>query len=199
MEKREYFRNLIGLFEASQKEKDMDKEFSKPLPEEKQIVPQETVENNSNSAGNIEEKPELDDADYLSSDEFSPGLSPIDDLALVSEQKKMVKLFGLFRELLNYSTVFYDSLDIIDMNLLDGEKLRELRTEKKLILEVIEKLRNYITESFVNEKYERALYVYILLRTELITIIRLLRELLQLNQKIDENKGEKSKLNKKIF
>jgi hypothetical protein len=192
MEKREYFKNLVTLFEASQKEKDQDKKLSEALPEEKQVVSQEEMNNDDlNSAGNIEEKPELDDADYLSYDEMTPGLSPIDDLAQVSEQKKMVKLFGLYRELLNYSTVFYDSLDIIDMNLLDGEKFRQLKENKRTILEVSEKLRSYITDTFVNEKYERALYVYILLRTELVTVIKLLRESLGLNKQTDEKQEKK--------
>ena len=196
MEKREYFRNLVTLFEASQKEKDFDKAISKPMPEEKQVVSQEKYveeKNDLNSAGNINQGPELDDADYLSYDEMTPGLSPMDDLAQVSDQKKMVKLFGLYRELLNYSTVFYDSLDIIDMNLLDSEKFRKIKENKKTILEITEKLRDYLTENFVNEKYERALYVYILLRTELVTVIKLLRESLGLDKQTDEEQEKKEK------
>jgi len=186
MEKREYFKSLVNLFEAVKKEADMDKDFAEPLPEEEEIVPQEEIGNDLNSAGNIEENPELGDADYLSNDEMTPGLSPVDDLAQVSDQKKMVKLFELFKELLNYSTVFYDSLDIIDMNLLDGEKFRKLKANKNTILEISEKLKDYIKDSFVDEKYERALYVYILLRTELVTVIKMLRESLELNKKIED-------------
>jgi hypothetical protein len=133
----------------------------------------------------------LDDADYLSSDEEDEvGLSPMmdDEVIEVSDKQKLLKLFDLFKELVDYSQMFYDSLNTVDFNLLEKDKFTKLRETRTKLFTLIEKLENYINEVFYGEKYEKALYVYILLRTELLTNIKLLREILELNK--EETKKE---------
>jgi len=121
---------------------------------------------------------------------MEPEFAPIEDEIEVSEQKKMLKLLELYRELINYSTVFHDSLDIIDTNLLDSDKNQELRDLKRKLLDLSEKLKDFVIDRFADETYEKALYIFILLRTELLTVIQMLRHLLDLN-KIDLKKDKK--------
>jgi hypothetical protein len=190
MDKKEYFRKLINLYEA-------EKKIVTEAPNSEQnitpsIIPQTdqldvSAGDPSGDSGNIEESPGLDDADYLSAG-GAQGLSPMDDMIEVSEQKRLVRLFDLFKELMNYSIVFYESLDRININLLDEAKNKQLKEYKNKIFDITEKLKAYIKDSFVNERYEKALYVYILLRTELITIIKLLRESLDLNHSKENTK-----------
>jgi len=197
MDKKEYFRKLVDLYEDQ-------KLLNEETPSEENVTPaiipqvdQLSVNagDSSGDSGNIEENPGLDDADYLSSGGASQQeLPPMDDMIEVSEQKRLVRLFDLFKELMNYSIVFYESLDRININLLDEDKNMLLKSYKNKIFDITEKLRAYIKDSFVNERYEKALYVYILLRTELVTIIKLLRETLDINKNKEDIKDKTVKL-----
>ena len=54
--------------------------------------------------------------------------------------------------------------------------------------ELKDKIYNYIINLFEKDKYENILYTYILFRTDLITTIKGIRDLLKLNDvKVDEN------------
>lgn len=125
------------------------------------------------------------------------GLPEMEPPMEESEQKRMMKLLELFQKLANYGDVFYESLDVIDSNLIDEENSQDLRQLKNKIFEIMEKIKDYIFDNFADEKYERALYVYILLRTELITSIRLLRKVLGLDEVILDPKRKKRSEKKK--
>jgi len=191
-----YFESLISLYEFkvddgtnmtqqkiadSGNDVDSDKGLNDLNPEE-----------DFDSGVDSEDLSELDDADYLSDEEAS-DLSPMIDAIEVSDKQKLLKLFDLFKELLDYSEMFQESLEAIDFNLLEKEKNVKLRRSKDKLESMIEKLENYINEVFYGEKYEKALYVYILLRTELLTNIKLLREILGLNE-IQDEKEQKNKI-----
>jgi hypothetical protein len=72
----------------------------------------------------------------------------------------------------------------IDRGLLEIEELRIINKIKEKLDRQSEKIETYLELSFSNEKYEKALYLYIMLRTELLTMIKELRRILHLN---DEN------------
>jgi hypothetical protein len=202
MEKKEYFRKLVALFEADSLDagdpgnqaqafvadsgSDVGGNANDRIAPEPQPAPGKADPGSSGA----EPVPALGDADYLSASGNSvPGLPPTGDIINVPEPKKKAKLFGLFRELLNYSNVFVESLTSIDMNLLDMDKIDKVRKNTDQVDDVIGKIRSYVVDTFPTERYEKALYVYILLRTELLTIIKLLRETLGLNAEPETKTG----------
>jgi hypothetical protein len=202
MNEKEYFKKLVSLFEAkSDEEEDLpemasEDQYNVDSGEDAMGNASDQMQTQTNDEqGDLGEEPELGDADYLSSDgERNSNLPPMNDP--VAESKKMGKLFDLFKDLLNYSNVFKDSLTTIDMNLLDGEKIGRLRNNIEHVEKIIEKLRKYIIDTLPTEKYEKALYVYILLRTELLTVIKLLRESLELNTAVIDDAEDPKKQDK---
>jgi hypothetical protein len=202
MNEKEYFKKLVSLFEAkSDEEEDLpemasEDRYNVDSGEDAMGNASDQMQTQTNDEqGDLGEEPELGDADYLSSDgERNSNLPPMNDP--VAESKKMGKLFDLFKDLLNYSNVFKDSLTTIDMNLLDGEKIGRLRNNIEHVEKIIEKLRKYIIDTLPTEKYEKALYVYILLRTELLTVIKLLRESLELNTAVIDDAKESKEQDK---
>jgi len=196
MNTKEYFRKLIALYEAANQEEEVlspaEEVEEQPAAEVPAEEAPEAVGASSNSStgdgsGTIED-PELGDANYLSGEESIPA--PTNGTADVSEREKLVKIFDLLSELMNYSRTFNETLEGIDLNLLDKEKNEKLNLGKRRLVKVSEKLSHYIKEVFPDEKYEKALYVYILLRTEFVTVIKSLRELLELN-KTDSQETDK--------
>lgn len=199
MERKEYFKKLVALFEEVSEE-----EVVPASQDQYNIDAGANVDGNttdqagkqaaSDSESDVEANSDLGDANYLSTaGEVKTNLPPIGDSIEVPEPKKMAKLFDLFKDLLSYSEIFYESLtNNIDMNLLSGEKVNKLKKNIDQVTDVVDKIRIYITDTFPTEKYEKALYVYILLRTELMTIIKLLRESLGLN--VISNDDDKSQL-----
>ena len=192
----DYYKKLVTLFEATTSKEEASDGTDKT---------QDKISNTGSDLNQSIEDPALtedglgfedddmsglDDADYLSSEEDEVGLSPMmdEEVIEVSDKQKLLKLFDLFKELVDYSQLFYDSLDTVDFNLLEKDKFDKLRETRTKLFTLIEKLENYINEVFYGEKYEKALYVYILLRTELLTNIKLLREILELNK--EETKKE---------
>ena len=141
--------------------------------------------------------PAMNDAAYMEDpvmDPFGePALSPIEDAIETNEQRKILKLFELYRELINYTVVFEESLDVIDMNLLDSAKSRELKEYRTRLDALIEKLKSDFKLNYIEEQYEKSLYVYVLMRTELLTIIKLLREMLVLNKNSKKAEDENPK------
>lgn len=204
MEKKEYFRKLVKLFEASRTDvgepgaqgqafaADSGADVAGTAADQ----PEQTSSEQPGVAGigATEEAPgqALGDADYLSAGAGGLPLPQIADSKEVPEPIKKAKLFELFRDLLNYSNVFVESLTNIDMNLLDMDKIDKVKRNTDQIDDVIGKIRAYLTDTFPTERYEKALYVYILLRTELVTIIKLLRESLGLNHDPEAKKQEES-------
>jgi len=195
MERKDYFKKLVMLFEADEEEKisadpDIDLDTDTGADVKEDIEKKSDITDDELDS---ELKPEMQE-DELEGDMLSDQSSLSDEEELpfgeetqvesadtVSEKIKLEKLFDLYRELIEYKRVFIDSLDNIDTNLLDNERNLKLINYKNKLIKLEEKLKVYITEVFHTEKYEKALYNYILLRTELITIVKLLRDVLNLN------------------
>jgi hypothetical protein len=202
VEKREYFRKLVRLFEADQADVGMAGAQGQAFaadsgsgadgtaldqPAQKQAV----MQNAAAAQAQPQMQPQgLGDANYLSA---MPQMQAPDTQS-VSEPKKKAKLFDLFRELLNYSSVFVESLTSIDMNLLDMAQIDRVKKNTDQVDDVINKVRSYVVDTFPTDKYEKALYVYILLRTELMTIVAQLRDSLGLNESPEDEKRQKDGL-----
>jgi hypothetical protein len=194
VEEKLYFRSLVSLYEQQKLlEQDVEEtDLGDEMPEE--VVVDDTVSDGvepdeSQIEADSPEGSELDDADYLD-EEASEG-SPMGEELEVSESQKLAKLFDLFKSLLDYTESFYDSLENIDINLLDEEQNNEISEKKDKLFNLLEKQKSYIKEVFSSEKYEKSLYVYILLRTELMEIIRSIRNALGLDSSEEELKNIK--------
>jgi hypothetical protein len=181
MNEKEYFKRLVRLYEA-------DKDLQEPAMDQAtdtgadlrvddsgQIPPEQS---NQAPQEQPQDEGQLDDASYLSPEAAMPPQSMPES----SEIHKSIRLFDLYDRLLEYIKTFYESIDVIDSNLLDKEHYIELTNKKDKIEKIINKLDYYMKEIFPVEKYEKSLYVYILLRTEVITMIKTLRDLLKLDQ-----------------
>lgn len=197
MTKKEYFDQLISLYEATNTA--IDDGAVEPTQEKIVNTGSDIKDNNvdpvANPAGD-ENLPNdeidnegLDDANYLNPNMEQP--EPSKDPA-VSDTKKLVRLFNLFKNLLTYSEAFYDSLLTIDIDSLDFERLLLTKKYAQSIQTLGEKIRSYLEDNFKNDDYEKALYIYILLRTELLTATRSLREVLELN--VEDEKENKNKI-----
>jgi hypothetical protein len=205
MNEKEYFKRLVLLFEADSVEDSeapaMASKDKNNLDAGKDVegnaTDQMKTQTTSEAESSLSDEPDLEDADYLSSDGETSSLPPVNDP--MADSKKLSKLFELYKDLLNYSSVFKENLVTIDMDLLDGEKIGKLRNNIEHVEKIIEKIRKYMVNNFPTEKYEKALYIYILLRTELLTVVKLLRESLGLNSEVssDEQDEKADEIRKK--
>lgn len=118
------------------------------------------------------------DADYMQDPPPEEGLA-----SQVDETEKKKKLFNLMNELLVYNKYFLNNVNDLSIDMIDDENFYQIGRLKDRLTSVNVKLQKYLLDNFVNNEYNRSLYVYILLRTEVLTSVKLLRNLL----KIDEN------------
>ncbi len=194
MNRKEYFRRLVNLFEADRADVGNPGAQAQSFAADsgqgvggnagdqtaQQFQSQPGAPQQAGSGA--EPGSQLGDADYLSAGgQGVPAMPQSGEPIEVSEAKKKAKLFELLKDLLNYGNVFVESLTSIDMNLLDMDQIDKVKKNTDQVDDVIGKIRTYVVDTFPTERYEKALYVYILLRTELLTIVKLLRETLGLN------------------
>lgn len=195
-EENSYYKELVTLFEFDTNtgtDKGQDK-----ITETGSDVNQDISDDQLNLDDGLEtlgngDLNDLNDADYMAAEEGLPQEEGFHDVVEVSDKQKQIRLLELFRELLEYSKIFYETLETIDFNLLEKDPTTKLRYSKKKLFDMIEKLESYITDVFYGEQYEKSLYVYILLRTELLTNIKLLRQVLNLDKREKELETEKNK------
>jgi len=208
MSEKNYLRKLVMLFEDEKSEEGLPPETTSTKIADKGSDVKEDIEKKADidddEIDNELDSLEANDKQPIGAEETSSSLSDSDELPLsqdttmmdnssdVSEKLKLQKLFDLYRDMIEYERVFIDSLDNIDTNLLDSEKHKKLIDYKSKLDKLENKLKVYITESLPSEKYEKALYNYILMRTELITIVKLLRDVLNLND-LEDKPIQKSK------
>jgi len=194
MKHNDYYRGLVNLYETKKLlanakplkilKEDAESEAKAALGETPDQQ-EEPVQNEPAAPAQEEEQP-LDDASYL-----DPSIANMAPPVNEAEKEKLKKLFDLYKDLINYSEVFYESLDLIDTNLLDKDESTQLIEKKLQIDKIKKKLDDYLLGQLATKKYEESLYIYILLRTELVTLIRSLRNMLKLDVK-DENLKDES-------
>lgn len=176
MNKKKYFSDLLTLFEdvgmtgeeevvpqenIADSGEDVNQEMTQPMEEQPEEIPEDD--------GMINELPETQEI---------PAGQSIDE---VMKCQKVTKLFGLYEDLLNYCTLFLDTLGNIDVSMLDLEVFKIVKKYTLSTKELAEKINNYMIKIYSDETYEKLLYVYILFRTELTTCVKGIRDILKLN------------------
>ena len=184
MDKKQYFTDLYTLFEASAgmaggpevmsqeniADTGMDVTGGMPTQQDPTMMTGDPTIN-------------MQDPNMLAMPQDSMNMEPSvnSESSLVIEKEKFKKLFDLFEDLITYSDVFTDNIKMIDINLLDEQIFANLRRYTDDIQELNKKLKNYLLNFFNNEEYEKVLYAYVLFRTEMITAIKGLRRILDLD------------------
>jgi hypothetical protein len=103
---------------------------------------------------------------------------PQDDNVPIDEVSRNKKLFDLFNELLTYSKYFQENIRNLATDMLDSESLKNIIKLKFDLNNTVKKINDYMLGQFPKYPYERSLYVYITLRTEIMTEVKLIRDLL---------------------
>lgn len=198
-----YFKNVIALYESA-KEKEAINEagemMGQPPVDQSQIADQGSDLAPQGQA--MPQDPSMMGGDPMMQDPsmmggMAPDMgAPQQDSSLVLDKQKFVKLYTLFENLLDYSISFIETVDTIDQNLIPLDRLMSVRSFKENIESLNEKINDYMINIFNTEDYEKALYSYIVFRTELVTNIKGFRNILDLNkpdEEFPENDKNKSK------
>jgi len=190
MTKKEYFSQLISLYEATNNV-NMDVEDQKIYGAQNQIADSGSDVNPNNLGGSatapeeMAQEPDTQDSDGLQDAAYLNNYSASNDASATTvsdNRQKLVELFDLFRNLLDYSEKFAESMESVELELLDDNAYTKAIKVIGKVKDLSEKIRNYLLNTFENDAYEKALYAYIMLRTELLTAIKLLRDILKLNE-----------------
>ena len=121
----------------------------------------------------------LDDANYMQAE--APQEQPADD-----DKYKKMKLFSLLKNMLNYTESLLKTIENVDMSTLDDENIKKVDRAKIILNSTLMKLKEYIIDIYSEHTYEQGIYIYVLLRSELLTGISIIRETLGLNKENDE-------------
>jgi hypothetical protein len=194
MKKGEYFKTLVSLYEHQKlTEEEYDEEQAQLADAGTDALTQDEaglgIAPPADDAGietaQADPNAVLQDSEYLNQDAGIPGVPNAMGVAPdVSESQRLVKLFGLYKKLLEYTETFYDSLENIDIDLLDEKESTQITKNREKLFSLMEKQKSYMTDVFPKEgKYEKSLYVYVLMRTELAAIIESVRANIGLDRK----------------
>ena len=139
------------------------------------------VEQIPEEAANEEDPEGLDDASYMSSTSDVTPQAPSDTY----NSKKLARLFDLMQNLSLYAETFKDTLETVELGLLDDSDMRDVEKYRTALDDLSTKIKDYLNDVFIGDTYEKALYAYVMFRTELLVAIKQLRKLLKLNE-VDE-------------
>lgn len=178
MNKKQYFKDLVALLEAEGMagteevvaQEEIADSGSDVMPGMEGEIPEEEM---------VEEQPQEEYPYAEMENEIPQGGSNMEN---VMKSQKLLKLHELYSDLLNYCTVFLDSLGNINTNLLELETFKLVRKYTQSVKELADKINNYMINIFSEEEYEKLLYVYVLFRTELVTCVKGIRDILRLNR-----------------
>jgi hypothetical protein len=188
MEDKRYFSGLIALFEAG--EGGLQPQEVAPLPAnspESNGQPIEQEQQPQEVAAPAEQDAGLADADYMGAGGAGEPQAIQGDQSSVTDKQKLLKLFDLMGGLLDLCGEFEDSIEkIIENGLLDDKQQAVSQQILRRVKEAGEKIEKYLDMTFPTETYERNLYVYVLLRTELIAAVKAYRRSLGLDRADDD-------------
>jgi hypothetical protein len=107
--------------------------------------------------------------------------------AEVDRQKKL-KVFALIDSLKDHADRIEEALNKTETDRFDDEDIDKanLSLAAKTLENIEDKVDDYKSGAFIDDSYERNLYVYTLLRTELIHAIKQIRAILKLDEIGDE-------------
>jgi hypothetical protein len=75
-----------------------------------------------------------------------------------------------------FGTYFLESVKNVALDMIDSEVAAKIKKLKLDISDTVNKIKRYLLDSYVNNDYQRNLYIYVLLRTELLTEVKILRK-----------------------
>lgn len=176
MDKRKYFNDLKTLYEAV------------GMTGANEVVPQENIADTGSDLSpqnNVQMQDPMMQGN-MGYDPMMGMVEPAPSPEAVMEKEKFKKMFELYEDLINYADVFCENLKFVDTNLLDFNVFSKMKKYTDDVVALKEKINNYLINIFNSETYEKVLYSYILFRTEMITAIKGLRDILKLNQVDDD-------------
>ena len=151
---------------------------------------------------------EMDDADYMNEepieaqDQVDPNIqmempedapSSPNSQANSADALKTMHLFDLSTKLFDYAEIVEKSLKNIDRTKIARGNIDYLSQLFDVMSRFKSKLRDFIAEVFSKETYEKNLYTYLVLRHELLSIIKYMRSLLRLETlELEEDEVDKS-------
>ena len=122
MDKKEYFRQLVNLYEAA----------AVGMAGTPEVVPQQNIADSGMDVNpQVQGDPSMQQADpNMMQDPSAMGMDPMmgaepaatPNGSFEVQKRKAFKLFELFKDLLNYGTNFIDALNFIDIDLLDLDR-----------------------------------------------------------------------------
>ena len=190
MEKSNYFNTLLQLYEdVDQKEIDQQQQKiadSGSDVEDPNVLPKAEPEDQQQSQEETDQD-NLEDTNYLAQKDQGQALTNQSS----NSSGKLVKLFELMQNLLTYSETFNSTLDSVELGLLDNAKLDKANSYKSALDSLKTKIHDYLIDNFEYAGYEENIYAYVLFRTELLTIIKNLRDTLGLNDVDDKDDTKK--------
>lgn len=189
MDKEAYYRDLIKLYEAS---------TNIGINGSEEVVPQENIADAGSDvnqgAPEAEEQanePMPEEQSEITDPAMMQQEVPAPDPNFELDKQKSRKLFTLFEDLLNYGTIFLESAKYIDISLIDSVKFDDYSRYNANIRDLTEKIKSYLQHLFNTQTYDKQIYTYVLYRTEMITNIKGIRAVLELNkpdEKLDVNR-----------
>ena len=192
MEKSNYFNTLLQLYEdVDQKEIDQQQQKiadSGSDVEDPNVLPKAEPEDQQQSQEETDQD-NLEDTNYLAQKDQGQALTNQSS----NSSGKLVKLFELMQNLLTYSETFNSTLDSVELGLLDNAKLDKANSYKSALDSLKTKIHDYLIDNFEYAGYEENIYAYVLFRTELLTIVKNLRDTLGLNDVDDKDDTKKQK------
>ena len=198
MDKRKYFADLLSLYEAA----------GMGMAGGPEVVPQEQIADTGADVGMggsgdpamMGQDPAMQDPNMMGGDPSMMGgaIDPMTGMPMPPpetpeqnlEKEKLKKLYELFEDLLQYGDVFVENIRFVNSGLLDLIRFEKMNYYVTDIKNLLKKINDYLMNIFNKETYDKNLYVYILFRTEFITSIKGLRDILKL-EKPDEKFEEK--------
>ena len=193
MDRKEYFRQLITLYEApglpeqneiadtgaDVEEQNLD-DGSQVMPEEyptQEGMPAEELP----PEGELPPEEGMEDTSYMDQPQEEPQLD-------ISDRERKLRLYSLFKNMLNYTESMLKTLDDLELSNLEDEYIKKIDNVKITLNNTKNKIQDYMMRQYADATYEQGIYIYVLLRSELLLGIEILRENLAINKENDENK-----------
>ena len=177
MDKRQYYKDLLSLYEAA------------GMAGTPEVMPQEQIADTGmdvNGAMGADPAMMGQDPSMMGGQAIDPmtgmPLPPPPDPAENLNKEKLKKLYDLFEDLLQYGDVFLENIKFVNSGLLDLRRFEKMNLYVKDIKDLLQKINDYLVNLFNTNDYDKNLYVYILFRTEFITSIKGLRDILKLEK-----------------
>lgn len=174
---KEYFKHLVSFVKLT--EAGEEEQLPEEVPaEEQEAAPEEGTEMDQAPIEGEEDAEGLDDAGYMDQAP-PPQTSGIDDATKREQKAKLFDEFTKLKKLAEFIKTSFEeklSVDLIDS---DQSKAVNLLFEK--VADVVKKIVDYQLTTFIDRTYEESLYIYMLLRSELTTTLKYVRQVFGMN------------------